>query len=99
MSHMDIATLVICTLAVARLTRLITRDRITRAPREWLLRRLDAESLTAWLIVCDWCASFYVGLGAGAVGTLVGWWTWAWIVPLGLAFSYVAGWLASMEDE
>lgn len=99
MMSMDLDTLVIAALAVARLTRLVTTDRITERPRNWVLQRLKAESLTAYLIVCDWCASFYVGLGVAAVGGLAGLWTWAWTVPLGLAFSYVAGWLASKEGE
>lgn len=94
---MDPITLLLAALVTARLTRLITTDRITEAPRNALLRRLPADSLAAYLIVCDWCASFYVGLGVAGAGALAGWWTWAWIVPLGLAFSYVAGWLASKE--
>lgn len=99
MNAMDLDTLVIAALAVARLTRLVTTDRITEAPRNWVLQRLKAEGLTAYLIVCDWCASFYVGLGVAAAGGLAGLWAWGWIVPLGLAFSYVAGWLASKESE
>lgn len=97
--NMDLDQLVIAALAVARLTRLVTTDRITRAPRDWVLRRLEGESLTAYLILCDYCASFYVGLGVAAVGGWAGLWTWGWVVPLGLAFSYVAGWLASKEEE
>lgn len=96
---MDPITLLLAALVTARLTRLVTRDRISAAPREWLLRRLDPDGLAAWLIVCDWCASFYVGMGVAAAGALAGWWAWAWIVPLGLAFSHVTGWLASREGD
>lgn len=96
---MDAITLLLAALTTARITRLITSDRITEAPRTRLLRRLDPEGLAAYLIVCDWCASFYVGLGVAAAGAGAGLWGWWWTLPLGLSFSYVAGWLASREGE
>lgn len=96
---MNVTQLLIAALVTARVTRLVTTDRITQAPRQWLLRRLPSDSLAAYLIVCDWCASFYVGVGVAAAGTVGGLWTWPWLVPLGLAFSYVAGVLARGEAE
>jgi hypothetical protein len=96
---MNVIPLLIAALVTARVTRLVTTDRITQASRQWLLRRLDSGSLAAYLIVCDWCASFYVGLGVAAAGVVTGQWTWPWLVPLGLAFSYVAGVLARGEVE
>lgn len=96
---MEPITLLVGALVTARVTRLVTTDRITQAPRQWLLSRLPSDSLAAYLIVCDWCASFYVGLGVAAAGTVAGVWTWPWIVPLGLAYSYVAGLLARGEVE
>lgn len=96
-------SLLVGALVTARVTRLVTTDRITAASRNWLLRRLMArngtDSLAAYLIVCDWCASFYVGLAVAAGGALAGTWSWPWLVPLGLAFSYVAGFLARGESE
>lgn len=99
---MSMTTLVLLALATARLTRLVTQDRVTQAPRYWLVRRAvkrgGDESLIAYLIVCDWCVSIYTGAAvAGA------WWAWhesAWLtwVLSALAFSYVAGWLASKEE-
>lgn len=96
---MDTITLLVAALVTARLTRLVTTDRITQAPRQWMLRRLSSEGLAAYLIVCDWCASFYVGLGVAGAGAMAGQWSWWWMAPLGLAFSYVAGWLARGETE
>lgn len=96
---MDLITLAVAALVTARITRLVTTDRITQAPRTWVLQRLSSEGLAAYLIVCDWCASFYVGLGVAGTGALAGLWAWQWIVPLGLAFSYVAGILARGENE
>lgn len=96
---MDTITLAVAALVTARITRLITTDRITQAPRGWILARLDSEGLAAYLIVCDWCASFYAGLAVAGAGAWAGLWSWWWTVPLGLAFSYVAGWLARGEME
>lgn len=91
--------LALTALAVARVTRMVTTDRIFLAPRAWVLNRLDRESLLAYLIVCDWCVSVYAG-AAGAAA----WWVWgdtrAYLaVVAALAFSYVAGWLAERTGE
>lgn len=96
---MEPITLLIGALAAARITRLITSDRITQAPRLWLLARLEPEGLAAYLVHCTWCVSVYTGLGAAAVGAWAGLWAWWWTIPVGLAYSYVAGWLASREGE
>lgn len=94
---MNLITLLVAALATARLTRLITTDRITERPRLWLLMRLDPEGLGSYLITCSWCVSVYVGAGAAALlWTGPSWTVW----PLAaLAFSYTAGWLASWEGE
>lgn len=96
---MEPITLLVAALATARLTRLVTRDRITHAPRRRLLKRLDPDGLMAYLVVCTWCASVYTGLGVAAVGRIAGLWGWEWIVPLALAFSMVTGLLTSLEGE
>jgi hypothetical protein len=96
---MDIITFALAALATARLTRLVTTDRITQAPRHWAIRRLPRESLVAYLLVCDWCVSVYTGaVVAGA------WWAWGdttayTAATAALAFSYVSGALASRESE
>ena len=92
-------TALLAIVATARVTRLITTDRITQAPRRWLIRRLPEHGLAAYLIVCDWCASVYVGAGVGAA-----WWAWGdtevfTAACLALAGSYAAGWLASWDRE
>lgn len=91
--------LVLAALAVARLTRMVTTDRLFLGPRMWLIKRLDRESLLAYLIVCDWCVSVYAGLAMGGA-----WYLWgdtrAFLGITGaLAFSYVAGWLAERTGE
>lgn len=100
--------IVLTVLAVARVTRLITTDVLFETPRNALLSRLLRErddgtapalrSKLAYLAVCDWCASVYVGAAAaGAYG--------AWgetmhymMVCLALAASYATGLLASVTN-
>lgn len=98
---MTAVMLVLTVLATARLTRLVTSDKLTGRPREAVLRWLvgrDPESLLAYLLVCDWCASMYTGaVVAGA------WWAWGetiWFtaVTLALTASYVTGFLASKTE-
>lgn len=91
--------LILGALATARITRLITTDRITEAPRNWLIRKLDPNGLTAYLIVCDWCSSVYVGAAVAGGGLLAGWYSWPVAILAALAFSQTAGYLASKESE
>lgn len=94
---MDTITLLVAALATARITRLVTTDRITEAPREWALRRLDLNGLLSYLITCAWCVSVYAGAGVVAV---IAWGpSWSVWILTALAFSYVAGYLASKEGE
>lgn len=97
MQSMDLITLLAGSLATARLTRLVTTDRITQAPRLWLAAKLPEGGLAQYLITCDWCASVYAGacvaLGLCYAGPSALW------VCAALSFSYVAGWLASREGE
>jgi hypothetical protein len=94
---MEPLTLLVAALATARLTRLVTRDQITHTARRAVLRRLDPDGLLAYLVICDWCTSMYMGAAVAA------WTAWgpSWALwPLAvLAFSYTAGWLASKEGE
>jgi hypothetical protein len=96
---MDTITLLITALATARLTRLITRDEITHGARRRILATLDPHGLLAYLVVCDWCVSVYIGAAAAGAGALAGAWPWLWVLPLTLAFSQTAGWMASREGE
>jgi hypothetical protein len=99
MTGMDILSLLLTSLAVARVTRLIVEDEILAEPRMWALMRLDENGKLAYLLVCPWCMSVWVGAGASAA-----WWAWGghrWFLAVvaALAFSYVAGFLASKEGE
>ena len=97
--------IVLTILAVARVTRFITTDALFDTPRRWAVQKLidpgrarAARDKIAYLIVCDWCSSVYVG--AGAAGA---YWTWGETMPymvicLALAASYATGLLASLTN-
>ncbi|MDF2711082.1 MAG: Protein of uncharacterized function [Nonomuraea muscovyensis] len=99
METYPLVAVLVMALATARVTRLITRDRILDAPRRAVLRALPDDHLLAYLVVCDWCVSVYTGTLAAVGGAWAGWWPWTWAPALALAFSYVTGWLASREGE
>lgn len=105
MGPMQTLTLLLTLLATARVTRLIVDDRITQAPREavvrWLLRRSKDEDggLLAYLVLCSWCASVYVGAAAGALWLVWGHTMIFTAAVLALAASYVAGILAGLERD
>ncbi len=93
---------ILTVLAVARVTRLITTDTVFDDLRNpvirWLVRD-GRESRLAYLIMCDWCSSVYVG--AAAAGA---YWTWGETMPymatvLALAASYVTGFLAMVTER
>ena len=92
-------------LAVARLTRLVTTDELTRPVRQALVRRLPDRSPWAYLLVCRWCLSMWVAAPAA-----VAWWVlsagprwsghwWADIPSVALALSYATGLLVRAEPE
>lgn len=91
--------LLVLALATARATRIVTEDIITAPIRKFFIRRLGEEHWFTYLIHCPYCASLWIGLGAGLVATLllaVAWW---WVVPLALVFSQVAIWTAKLDGD
>ena len=96
---------VVYALAVARLTKLINSDRITKTPREWLIRRLPEESIWAYFLVCPWCVSIWVSIPAAPLT----WWfgglevpgvsAWLSVPALALAYSAFTGYLAQFAQE
>ena len=91
--------IVVAALATARVTRLITQDRLLDTPRNAALRALPDGHLLAYLLTCDWCVSIYTGTLTAVAGAWAAWWTWDVVPIVALAFSYVTGWLASREGE
>lgn len=99
---MTAVQLVLIVLATARVTRFVTSDKLFDRPRAAVLRRLydrNDKSMTAYLIMCDWCTSVYTG--AAAAGA---WWAWGETMPFmavtsALSASYAAGFLATITDR
>jgi hypothetical protein len=99
---MPIWALAVYALATARLSGLVVADEITRAPREWLLARLDdgkPAQFVAAVVACQWCFSIY----AGAVIAPVAWfWGWhpALLIPaIALGFSQITGMCSSLGRD
>lgn len=95
------ACLVLMTLAVARLTRLITADTIMLSFRRWVVTRFGDDSPLTYLVHCTWCSSIWISFPAAAVWALLmlpfgQWWV---LVPAALAMSYVAGLLSQVEER
>lgn len=88
-------------LAVARVGVLIRTDRISRAPRYAIARRVNPNGYIAYLLGCPWCISIWIG-AAAAVTAYFWWHEPAYrIVVAALALSYVASVLANgpWEDD
>lgn len=47
-------------LAVARITRLFTEDRLLLGYRRWAVNKWGENSLAAYFVHCPWCTSIYV---------------------------------------
>lgn len=56
--------------AALRVTRMITDDAITEAPRTWLVTHLGPSHPLTTLLTCPWCIGFWIT----AVFTASAWW-------------------------
>ena len=92
--------LVILALGVARLTVLVTSDRITRGLRYRLERRYGRESYPGTLVRCPWCAGWWVGLAVASWWALYPIGTTEAMVPWALAMvgAVLAGHFAPNDD-
>ncbi|WKK11958.1 hypothetical protein QYN14_25350 [Rhodococcus ruber] len=94
------------TLAAARLTRVLTTDKIGEPYRQLIVRRFGPESLLSYFAHCAWCTGMWIA----ALATPLAWWAaglrhhlplsgW-WAVPaLALTVSYLIGVLARADSE
>jgi hypothetical protein len=77
-------------LAVARLTRLLVMDSITRPARDWIVK--GGRPMLIEFSTCPWCVSPYLAAGVVVLQRLAP--TICLYVTAVLAFSAVAGFLA-----
>jgi hypothetical protein len=93
--------------ATARLTRLISADKVSKPIRAWVVNRWGSGSWLGYLLHCRWCVSMYVApLAAAAVIWLVPAYRQSWWLPtvlvgalLALTFSHGTALLAGLEDD
>ncbi|MET8352661.1 hypothetical protein [Micromonospora sp. NPDC005206] len=101
----ELIEILVALFVVARVTRLVAADEITRKAREAAVRRLPDGNPIAYLLFCRWCLSVWIAVPAAA-----GWWAmsavprwsghWSVDVPsIALAISYATGLLARAEPE
>jgi len=57
---MLILSLIVGTLAVARITRLLVDDQLTNGYRQWVVRRWGGESMQSYLAHCPWCTGVWI---------------------------------------
>jgi hypothetical protein len=95
----SVTTLLITLLATARITRLITSDRLTQAPRLWAAEKIEERApMLFYLITCDWCASVYVGTAVAGAWAAWGDTLWFQVPALALGASYATGFLAERTN-
>lgn len=98
---MIVGTFLLVTLAVARMTLLVTSDRIMLSFRRWVVNRFGDESLAAYLVHCKLCTSIWIALPAAAfwAGFTLPWKSWWLILPAWFAMSYLTILMARLEEK
>lgn len=95
---MLITSLIVATLAVARLTRLVVADKLTLGVRRWVINKWGPESKPAVLVLCPWCMSVWIALPVMPVAALF---PNRWVIAVLAipAAAYLVGFLANREGE
>lgn len=96
---MTVLILTVWVLAVARATRLITRDKITEPLRNQIVTRYGVESQITYLVHCTWCSGLWVSIATAPAAIALTGLSW-WLTPLlAGAASHLVGLLTYLEDE
>lgn len=99
MTDSALVLFVLAVLATARLTRLVTADKIAEPVRARIERRFGPpeQSKFMYLITCDWCASFWIAVPVAVAAVMAGDTAVVQIGLLALAASQVTGMFAANE--
>lgn len=85
-------------LATYRVTRLVVRDTITAALRNFFWKKFPPESSRlGYLSSCEWCLSFWIGSGFVISAIIIP--SVTYIVAAVFAVSAIAGLLTAYEDK
>jgi len=93
--------LALLTLAVARVTRLITADQILLPVRRWVVNKYGEDSWITLLVHCSWCVSVWVAFPAAFFWAVVmlPWQQWWLAIPAWLTMAYVTGLISQLEER
>lgn len=91
---LTVLTLVVYVLVAARLTRLVTTDKLTESVRAAVVDRFGASSMTTFLVHCPWCAGWWVSAALSGPAAMVAGLPWWWAPALAFAASQVVGMMA-----
>jgi hypothetical protein len=92
---------VLVTLGLARVTRLLTADRIFAGFRRWIVNRYGEDSMTAYWAHCPWCWGLWLSFLAAplwAFTTLPLHWWWL-AAPGAFAMSHLVGLMHRLEGD
>ena len=76
---MIVLSLVVGALAVARLSRLFTTDRLTIGYRRWVVNKWGEDSMPSYLAHCDWCTSMWFAIPVMPVAALF---PYPWVIGI-----------------
>ena len=88
--------LLVTVLAVAWVTRFVTKDELAEPFRLWVVNRTGAESKWSYLTFCPWCVSIWLGPPIVAAAFILDHWV-TYMVLTWLAASYVVGMLSQLD--
>ncbi|MCM6777908.1 DUF1360 domain-containing protein [Nocardia sp. CDC159] len=91
--------LVVYVLAAARLTRIITTDKVGEPLRVAAVDRFGGDSMMAFLFHCPWCFGWWVCAALAWPTAVVAGLPWWWGFGLWPAGSYLVGVLARLDGD
>lgn len=93
---------VLCTLAAARVTRIIVDDKISIPFRRWVVKRNGEEGWWTKLVHCPYCVSVWISVPAAAYWMAMVQlpsWTWLWFPPAIFAMAYLVAPVLQILDR